>query len=149
MNFCHLCFGWATVAPLDHLIHLFLIAFENSLYGAISAVFNPAVYSQFKSHLLSVVPEEDPLDSPFNDDACPYFFHIDSAGACPAGPPPEPSSTDPGHGSRKARDRRAQPRLRSSLLSQDSFEIKPKKSLPFGFVSERPAAEREAIRRPN
>ena len=77
MNFCHFCFGWATVAPLDDLIDSFLIAFKNSLYAAIPAVLNPAVYSQFKSHPLSMVPEENPLDPPFNDDACPYLFHID------------------------------------------------------------------------
>lgn len=87
MNFCHPCFRWAKVAPLDDLIHSVLIAFENSLYGAIPAVLNPAVYSQFKSHLLSMVPKENPLDPPFNDDACPHLFHIDLAGMCPVGSP--------------------------------------------------------------
>jgi len=87
MNFCHPRFRWATMAPLDDLIHSFLIAFKNRLDTAIPAVSNPAFYSQFKSHLLSVVAEENSLDSSFNDDVCPHLFHIDLAGMCPAGPP--------------------------------------------------------------
>jgi hypothetical protein len=77
MNFCHPCFRWATVAPLDDLIHPFLIALKNRLYAAVPAVFNPTLHPQFKSHLLSVVPKKDSLDPPFNDDVCPHLFHID------------------------------------------------------------------------
>lgn len=76
MNFCHPCLRWATVAPLDELIHTFLIAFKDSLYTTIPAVFNPALYAQFKSRLLSVVAKKDSLDPPFNDDVCPHLFHI-------------------------------------------------------------------------
>jgi hypothetical protein len=86
MNFCHPCLRWATVAPLDELIHTFLIAFKDSLYGAIPAVFDPTFYPKSKSHLLSVVAKKDSLDPPFNDDVCPHLFHIGLAGMCPAGP---------------------------------------------------------------
>jgi hypothetical protein len=34
-----------------------------------------------------VVAEENSLDPSFNDDPCPYLFHIDLAGMCPVGPP--------------------------------------------------------------
>jgi hypothetical protein len=65
------------MAPLDELIHAFLIALKNGLYTAIPAVLNPTLYPQSKSHLLSVMAKEDSLDPPFNDDACPHLFHID------------------------------------------------------------------------
>jgi hypothetical protein len=65
------------MAPLDDLIHPFLIAFKKSLYTTVSAVFNPTFHSQFKSRFLSVVTEEDSLDPSFNDDPRPYFFHMD------------------------------------------------------------------------
>jgi len=75
------------VAPLDDLIHSFLITLKNGLYTAIPAVLDPTHYSQFKSHLLSVVAKKDSLDPPFNDDMCPHLFHIGLAGMCPAGLP--------------------------------------------------------------
>jgi hypothetical protein len=65
------------MAPLDDLIHAFLIALKNGLYTAIPAVLNPTLYPQSKSHLLSVMAKEDSLDPPFNDYTCPHFFHID------------------------------------------------------------------------
>jgi hypothetical protein len=74
------------MAPLDDLIHSFLIAFKDGLYGAIPAVPNPTLYSKFNCHLLSVVPKENSLDPSFNDDACPHLFHIDLAGMCPVDP---------------------------------------------------------------
>ena len=86
MNFCHPCLRWATVAPLDDLIHAFLIAFKDSFYPAIPAVFDPTLYSQFKSHLFGVVAKKDSLDPPFNDDVCPHLFHIGLTGMCPASP---------------------------------------------------------------
>ena len=76
MNFRDPCLRWATVAPLDDLIHSFLITLKNGLYTAIPAVLDPTHYSQFKSHLLSVVAKKDSLDPPFNDDMCPHLFHI-------------------------------------------------------------------------
>ncbi len=77
---------WAAVAPLNDLIHPVLIAFKESLYGAVPAVLNPAFDSKSRSHLLSMVAEEDSLDSAFNHEACSYLLHIDLAGMCPAGP---------------------------------------------------------------
>jgi hypothetical protein len=65
------------MAPLNDLIHSFLIAFKDGLYAAVPAVFNPTLYPQSKSRLLSVVAEEDSLNPPFNDYPCPYLFHID------------------------------------------------------------------------
>jgi len=65
------------VAPLEDLIHPFSFALKDSLYGAIPAVLDPTHDAQFKSHLLSVVSEENPLDSSFNDDARPRLFHPD------------------------------------------------------------------------
>jgi len=65
------------MAPLDDLIHSFLIAFKDSLYATVSAVFYPTFHSQSKSHLLSVVTKEDALNSSFNDDPRPHLFHID------------------------------------------------------------------------
>jgi hypothetical protein len=64
------------MAPLDDLIHSFLIAFKDSFHGAVPAVFNPTVHSKSKGHLLSVMAEEDSLDPSFNDNACPYLFHL-------------------------------------------------------------------------
>jgi len=65
------------MAPLDDLIHSFLIAFKNSLDTAIPAVFHPTFHPQSKSDLLSMVAEEDSLDPSFNNDPCPHLFHID------------------------------------------------------------------------
>jgi hypothetical protein len=64
------------MAPLDDPIDLFLIALKDSLDTAIPAVFHPAFNTQFKSCLLSVVTEEDPLDPSFDDDPRPDLFHI-------------------------------------------------------------------------
>jgi len=65
------------MTPLNHLIHPFLIAFKNSLNTAIPAVFNPTLHPESKSRLLGVVAEEDSLNPSFNNDPCPYLFHID------------------------------------------------------------------------
>ena len=64
------------MAPLDDLIHSFLIAFKDSLHTAIPAVFHPTFHPQSKSDLLSMVAEKDSLDPSFNDHPRPYFFHI-------------------------------------------------------------------------
>lgn len=74
------------MAPLDNLIYLFPVAFKNGFYAAIPAVFNPSFHPQPKGRGLSVVAEENSLDPSFNDDPCPYLFHIDLAGMCPVGP---------------------------------------------------------------
>jgi hypothetical protein len=65
------------MAPLDDLLHPFLITFKDSLYTTVSAVFNPTFHPQFKSCLLSVVTKEDSLDPSLNDYPCPHLFHID------------------------------------------------------------------------
>jgi hypothetical protein len=65
------------MAPLDDLIHSFLIAFKDSLYGAVPSVLNPTVHSKPKGHLLSVVAKEDSLDPSLNNYPCPYLFHVD------------------------------------------------------------------------
>jgi hypothetical protein len=64
------------MAPLDDLIHAFLVAFKDSLDGAVPAVLNPTFHLESESHLLSVMAKEDALDPPFNDDVCPHLFHI-------------------------------------------------------------------------
>ena len=64
------------MAPLDDLIHSFLIAFKDSLDTAIASVFHPTFYPKFKGRLLSMVAEKDSLDPSFNNHPCPYFFHI-------------------------------------------------------------------------
>ncbi len=64
------------MAPLNDLIYAFLITFKDSLDTAIPSISHPTLHSPFKSHFLSVVTKEDPLDPPFNDDPRPYFFHI-------------------------------------------------------------------------
>ena len=74
------------MAPLDDLVHAFLIAFENSLDATIPAIFNPTFYPKPKSRFLSVVAKEDSLNPPFDDDVCSHLFHIDLARMCPAGP---------------------------------------------------------------
>jgi len=65
------------MAPLDDLLHPFLITFKDSLYTAIPPVYHPTFHPQFKSHLLSVVAKKNSLDPSFNDDPYPYLFHID------------------------------------------------------------------------
>jgi len=65
------------MAPLDDLIHLFLITFKDSLHTAVPAVFNPTFHPQSESHLLGVMAEKDSLNPSLNDYPCPYLFHID------------------------------------------------------------------------
>jgi hypothetical protein len=64
------------MAPLDDLIHLLLITFKDGLHTAIPSVFNPTFYSESESHLLGVMAEKDPLDSPLNDYMGPNLIHI-------------------------------------------------------------------------
>ena len=69
---------------MDDLIHTILIAFKDSLYGAVPAIFNPTSHPKSGSRFLSVVAEEDALNSSFDDDACPYlFFHLNLSGMVP------------------------------------------------------------------
>ena len=72
----HSCLRGTPTAPFDNLIHSFPIAFKDSFDAAVPAVFHPACYPQSERHLLSVVAEEDSLNPSFNDDPCPYFFHV-------------------------------------------------------------------------
>jgi len=65
------------MAPLDDLIHVFPIALKDCLDTAIPAVFDRTIHPQPKSHILSMLAKEDSLNPSFNDDPCPYLFHID------------------------------------------------------------------------
>ena len=65
------------MAPLNDLIHLFPITLKNRLDTAVPAVFNPAFYPQPKRRRLGMVAKKDSLNPSFNDDPCPYLFHID------------------------------------------------------------------------
>jgi len=65
------------MAPLDDLLNLVLISFKDGLNMTLPPVFDPAIDSQSKSRLVSMVAKEDPLDPSFNDHVCPCFVHID------------------------------------------------------------------------
>ena len=65
------------MAPLNHLIHLCLVSFEEDFHPAIPSILHPALQAQKVSHLLRVDAEEDPLNPSFNNDPRPNFFHID------------------------------------------------------------------------
>lgn len=76
MNLGYPCLRWPSMAPLDDLIHPFLLAFENGLDTTVPAIFHPTFHPEPESFLLSVLAEEDSLDPPFNDDPRPYLSHI-------------------------------------------------------------------------
>jgi len=71
---------------MNDLIHPVLVAFKDSLDGAVPAVLHPTFQSKPGSRLLSVMAEEDSLDPSFDDDPHSDLFHLDLADRCLAGP---------------------------------------------------------------
>ena len=70
------CLGGTSMAPLNDLIHLFPIALKDRFDTTIPAVFNPAVYTQPESCRLGMMAKKDSLNPSFDNDPCPYLFHV-------------------------------------------------------------------------
>ena len=72
---CYAGMGRSLVAPADHILDFFFLAFQDSFNSTVGSIHNPANKFSFLSGSLGVGPEENPLYTARYEYVCSCFCH--------------------------------------------------------------------------